>query len=262
MHPAALRGKTPVFIFERHSDAIIPWAELRRNRPLPARLVTFDSHTDTMLPFLRRAFRDAQVSGQLDPDARDSIPARMAQMDFNNPESILNAAHHLWHDEHIQAAQNSGILGDAFILTYDSPPNSEDQKSPLLHYLNDSCLRGCEKKPHDEDCRIKFADFAIEDNHLVPIFQHHPKASLVLDRESPLILDIDLDYFLTVRSLAPSRHTFFSSIAERADIITIATEPRYVEDCRIDVEIRWETSLEKVLNLLGASCREVTGSAS
>lgn len=253
MQATAFRGSTPIYVFECHSDAIIPWAELRRSRPEPAQLVTFDSHTDTMLPFLRWGFRAAQASGEREPDSRDFIPARVGRVDFANEETIRKAAKDLWHDEHIQAAQETGIVGDAFIVTFGSPPNSPDQRSPRLHYLNGICHHGCHKMPHDEACRIRSADLAIDDQHLVPLFRSNPVAAGVLEMRMPLILDIDLDYFLTEQAFRPNKHTLLSSLAQKADIITIATEPMYVEDCRIDDTITWEGSLARLFSILGAT---------
>lgn len=253
MRATAFRGTTPIYVFKCHSDAIIPWAELRRGCAEPARLVSFDSHTDTMLPFLRWGFRAAEASGEKEADSRDYIPARVERVDFSDEESIREAAEDLWHDEHIQAAQQTGIVGDAFIVAFGSPPNSPDQRSPRLHYLNGICHYGCHKMPHDESCRIRSADLAIDDQHLVPLFESHPIAAQVLEGETPLILDIDLDYFLTEQAFRPDKHTLLSALVQRAGIITIATEPAYVEDCRIDGSITSETSLKKLLAILEAN---------
>jgi hypothetical protein len=253
MQPAAYRGSTPVFIFENHAEAIIPWAEFRRGLDRSADLVTFDSHTDTMLPFLRWSYGEAERKRLRDFDHRELIPNRMALVDFTNQRSIEDAAKDLWHDEHIQAAQRAGILGDAFVVTPHSPPNAPEQRSGHLHYLGGLCYYGCDKMPHYQDCFVKLSDLAVADEHLVPLFENHTAASQLLAREAPLILDIDLDYFCTEASLRPQRHSLLTSLANRADIITIATEPMYVEDCRIDESIQWESNLSAVLALLGAA---------
>jgi len=46
----------------------------------------------------------------------------------------------------------------------------------------------------------------------------------------PYVLDIDLDYFRTIKSLTPDDPSAFHDLIRRAVAITIATEPDYVHD--------------------------------
>lgn len=48
--------------------------------------------------------------------------------------------------------------------------------------------------------------------------------------EAPFILDIDLDYFNTRKSVQPDDHSIFHELIRRAQIITIAREPKCVTD--------------------------------
>lgn len=252
MQPFAFRGTTPIYVFEKHSDAVVPWAELRRNSGQPARLITFDRHNDTMVPFLSWAYQRAGAGELKDRTFLNSIPSRVASMDFSREESILEAAGDLRHDEHIQAAQHAGIIGDAFVVALDGAPTNNERVSSSLHYLNGSCFHGCQKRPHDDDCLTLFSDLALEDSHLVPLFEAHPVAAAVLEADTPLILDIDLDYFRTERSLLPQSHSFFLSLAGKAGIITVATEPVCVEEGRFDESITAENSLSRLLSILDA----------
>ncbi len=68
--------------------------------------------------------------------------------------------------------------------------------------------------------------------------------------ENSFILDIDLDYFNSFKSIDPDNVSTFKKIAQQAGLVTIATEPGYVKSCAIDEGLNSEYLLEKLLEHL------------
>jgi hypothetical protein len=241
-----IAGKS-VFVFERHSDAIIPWAEARRQSETPLILVTFDKHTDTLAPFLRWGYRKAERLR--DFDSQDIfMEERLQALDFRSEECVSQAAEDLWHDEHIRAAMGAEILQESYVIALNSV--SKEQRIPNIHYLPSMCHYGCSKVPHDDDCDRAHSDLVIDDRHLLPLFREIDEFRVMLDGSEPIILDIDLDYFRTANSLCPSSTAVLESLLGRAVCITIAKESTYVEDGRLDDEVTSEWALKTFIPML------------
>ena len=106
---------------------------------------------------------------------------------------------------------------------------------------------GVQGEAYDRDYR----DAAIEDDRLQPhidlVNTICKSAGVAVVREAPYILDIDLDYFNTRQSIAPSNRTVFYELIRRATIITVARESACVKLCRLDGEKVTSSSLEKAL---------------
>lgn len=247
MTPRLQVGRAPLYVFERHSDAIIPWAKVRRSLAEPPFLLTLDRHTDTMEPFLRWAYGVAP--GHADEEKRKLLrKERAAALDWRLETDIEEAARDLWHDEHIRAARASGILKEIFVVAFNSP--SSDLRVEGIHYLPNLCRYGCGKRPHDQDCEREHSDLAIDDAHLDPLFAECVELTAVLASSSPMILDIDLDYFRTLKSLSPNSARTFLSLLPRAACITVATEPECTKDGALDPEVDAEWALKGLLSLL------------
>jgi len=96
------------------------------------------------------------------------------------------------------------------------------------------CSVGCIKAPHDENCLMKHFNQAIESillNEQLSIIGDM-KHGLVKNNilTDPYILDIDLDYFHTRQAIKPHNPTTFYSLIKKAEAITIATEPEYINE--------------------------------
>jgi hypothetical protein len=247
MKPHLKIDDIPVFVFERHSDAIIPWALTRRELSNAPALVTFDQHTDTLAPFLRWGYYKSERI--LDFDSQDKfMEERLAQVDFCSDLSISSAAKDLWHDEHIRAAMGAGVIGESFVIAFNSV--SSAQRVEGIHYLPSLCYYGCAKLPHDDECARTHADLAIDDDHLEPLLAECSVFQAMLESDDSMVLDIDLDYFRTLRSLSPGSSRVFRSLASRAVCITIATEPMCVENGRFDDEVDLDWALNALLTIL------------
>lgn len=55
--------------------------------------------------------------------------------------------------------------------------------------------------------------------------------------DTPFVLDIDLDYFRSIKSLSPEDTTTFYCLIRDSVAITIATEPNFVKDIGIDDDL-------------------------
>jgi hypothetical protein len=256
MTPYLVLGSTPVFVFEKHSEAISPWALARRSLPVAPSLVTFDRHTDTLEPFLRWAYWEARRLGS-PANTGQMMESRLLHLDYRSDEDVLKASVDLRHDEHIRASMGSDIITEAFVIAYKSP--SKSQRVDRIHYLPETCYHGCTKRPHDDECDRKHSDLAIDDSHIGPLLQDCQEFGHFLARGDAYILDIDLDYFRTIKSMAPLSCNIFLGLASRAACITVAMERNCVIEGRLDPDVDSEWALDQLLGILRQSTRGVTG---
>lgn len=247
MKPFGHIGKAPLYVFERHSDAIIPWAAARRSLPGPPFLLTFDRHTDTMEPFLRWAHRVAPNHADAEK-RKTSKTERMAALDWRSETDMDEAARDLWHDEHIRAAMEAGIVSGSFVVAFNTP--SLSLRIDGIRYLPNICRHGCEKQPHDNACLREHSDLAIDDAHLTPLFADCADLTAALASSTPMILDIDLDYFRTRKSMFPVSAATFLSLVSRSACVTVATEPGCTSEGALDPEVDSDWVLDNLLAVL------------
>ncbi len=206
----------PVYVVEKHQSALAAWAEEKRNCEAPMMLVTFDFHTDFHPP-----------------------PSGIAEsLDVNNDASIIETVSQIRHDQHIQTALKASILEHAFIISpsasHDKPSNGAPAEDGIYH-PGYGCYVGCNTRPHNDNCVLQTADQALDsqllDRLLAQLKTIYTSAGLFDDIfAQPLIVDIDLDYFLTTASLFPGDATTFHRILRSAKAVTIAIETNYLND--------------------------------
>jgi hypothetical protein len=140
--------------------------------------------------------------------------------------------------------------------------NIVDPEAPRLTYripedgIFEISAVGCEERSHGDDChrddccRLQ-ADQAIESIMLDRLIQNANSMaqSVNIDSivQSPYVLDLDLDYFRTVKSLFPDDSVVFYRLIRNAVGITIATEPNYVKLTRLDEDLTSECALKKIV---------------
>lgn len=223
-----------VWIVESHHHALLPWSVIRRELPCPLTLISLDHHPDYISAFATAACGDRYKPN--DCAAQERIRASLVQqINFNDEKTVEEAIEQLRHDEHISAAIQAGILDRAYVVQMLEEACIREGRihilPPLLSTWNDDDYIGhCDRVIEDEVLghRLREAEAVATENGLGAPF------------DGPYILDIDLDLFHTIKSLAPESKSEFNNLVQRANAITIAVEAGccellWVDSCPIDV---------------------------
>lgn len=259
-----------IFIFEDHATAFYVWAT---NSPLNGTkpyLITLDHHTDTLLAFCRFAYNSCE--GDIDK-ARTLQQQLLKDIDLSDCNSISSAVDKLNHDEHIDAAIKAGIISHSFSLQLmdctGTLSNEEieyfkiDQIERMLNNMprpngpytysmpqNKMFIIPPGKAITDQDS-LNNKNWVLEDFYLqkqidiIKCVMH----SSELACSTPYILDIDLDYFHTVKSVYPDKTNLFYGLIRNASYITIAKESSCVDMLKVEGEpINSEILLDKILH--------------
>lgn len=273
-----------VYVVVEHHHVLLPWSIIRGKLDAQPNLITLDHHTDSMPAF--NSYRCVTSDGD-DIMYEQMLKGLIAQIDWRNEDSVYHAINKLKNDEHIQTATLAGIIQFAFIINLDcstTPSVEEDNYSrqftanfyrevtgnviehieeplrPFRYFLPEDgvfeissiCAIGCTKLPHDADCMRPHYDQVLEsvylDNQLGIAEEMANSIGLKSVEKTPYILDIDLDYFHTDKAINPTDADTFYRLIKNAAAITIATEPRFVEDLKLaGSSITSETLLKSVI---------------
>lgn len=264
-----------IYIAEKHHHVLLPWAKIKReNRSEEILLFSFDHHTDTHEPFLAYCENDEERMHQL-----------VACMNYEDDISIDNAIENLRNDEHIKAAIQSGILYKAFVIshsnTFDDVPESIEEEERMQKFKNGgeeylaAVISGnygivSRKNRHYREADIYIPPFLPEgiyeyageydDVVLEDCFLEEKMDTLVrmcpniFDKDERIkykyILDIDLDYFHTMKSINPKSMEVFSRLVKGATAITIAKESACVGLVKTDKRVTSKVLLKELLVLL------------
>lgn len=244
-----IEGKD-IYIFKSHEQALMPWALIRRKFKEPLNLITLDHHTDTIEAFRDHIFFSLQKH-EYDPvdnfleQYKPIADTLIKGIDFTKDESVQKAIEILDHDEHIDAALRSGIISLATSFNLNSF-SSNTIKNRIIE-VTSNCAIGCTKRPHDDECEIAHANQVIESeylNHLLKTANSIAQSIGVISIEDePYILDIDLDYFHTEKSISPNNTSTFYRLIKNSTAITIALEPECVEEEKLDNSLITSESL-------------------
>ena len=279
-------GSRTVYVVESHHCILLPWSIVRRLLQRPPNLITLDHHTDTRPAFVSYASRQC---GQ-DESARLRFQEQLIkEIDWRSDDSVAAAIYKLKYDEHIHAATACGILDHAFSIqlsstggtrsreeaaylearfstfpprtdveapkrpfTYDPPPNR-------IFEVPHRCAVGCKKSPHDDRCVRKHYNQVLESVYLEDQLQRTADMTRSIGNgpaeQEPYILDIDLDYFHTEKSVWPKDPTTFERLIRNAQAITIARESSCVNGLKLPREkIDADSLLSAVLTHVARAC--------
>ena len=263
-----------IFIFKDHHFALYPWLNLRCKLNKPLNLLSLDHHTDIHEPFLNKCFINNEY---------DKILAKkyINNIDINNESSLDIVIDKLRNDEHIKTAIDANIINTAFIISYDNhvdkPISYEEDKQvknwkdihfydlmgkvhPLKNisrpytYPYDKIYIPKAKMSDRIVSDVELYDMALEDEFLkdkLKVFSEmSPKQIDLNGFKDDYILDIDLDYFHTIKSIDPKESTLIKKIMNDARIITIAQEPICVDIVKLDKEVNSKYLEEQLLNFI------------
>lgn len=174
----------------------------------------------------------------------------LSKIKFQNEQSVSEAIKKLNNDEHIVAAISVNIVSEALIVAHNA--YNTDLSIYKQHKIICSSVGEVvrNRKPSREDCdlvlessfldkKLNYFNKILAEAYEVPLF------------EKPFILDIDLDYFNTFRSLQPEDASLFKLLCKNAEVVTVATESEYVEHCSLDEGLTSGFALEKLKKLVG-----------
>jgi hypothetical protein len=132
-----------------------------------------------------------------------------------------------------------------------------DPMAPPLTYripkdkIFEICVVGCEERNHGDDWLRLQGDQVIEsiilERSIGKANSMAQSANIHSIVEAPYVLDLDLDYFRTLKSLSPDDSVVFYRLIRNAVGITIATEPNWVKQLSLDTELTSECALEKIV---------------
>lgn len=259
-------GGKAIYIVEEHHQALIPWGIERRKAAQPPVLITFDYHADIRPAFLRYAF---SASGQ---DERKAAMLRR-KMSFtaayDNDALLAAAVEKLSNDEHIDYAVQAGIIKNAFVFSFEGNTTWSIQEK---QYWEDESAQGARKRkkapppmpPYTYEepenmifiinaggSGIKSANRILESDFLSDKFDAaDPMAAGAGINDLPgypFILDIDLDYFMTKKSIHPDDASFFYMMIKKSQLVAIAKEPDFVMRHRIENDIDSDYLLNELL---------------
>ena len=248
-----------IYIFESHHEAILPWAELRATLNEAPVLLSLDHHTDIHEPFL--CYCADNVTYEYNKVKAEEC---IKSINYKELGTIESAIEKLRNDEHIKTALKSDILSKALIISYDNSfdnPLSKEEKErrdnfieiymeqitgvksskynysrPFNYPDSDIYIPAIDDKNRKEEL---IYDNAIESDFLIEKFERfNEMVPKIVNKDYKInrkyILDIDLDYFHTIKSITPDDKNFFYDLIRNAEIITIAKERVCVDIVKID----------------------------
>lgn len=207
------------YIVDSHNKVLKAWAECRAKLSAAPRLLTLDHHTDTSKPF--RNF----LKGN--PNEETLRTQWLSEIDFRNSASVDLAIQRLGNDEHIVAAIKSDIISSAFVIAHNAANTGLDIY-----------------REHQIACRnVTDPNSVLESQFLDNCISEFEKILSAPLLSQPYILDIDLDYFNTKKSVNPNDPRKTQSLFRGAALVTIATEPEYVKSCSLEPGLEAESLL-------------------
>jgi len=250
-----------IFIFEKHNEAIIPWNIIsKESRSIPS-LLTFDYHTDTHLALLMDTYK--RLNG-----AEHTLIKKEVENILSKPFEIFEILKKLKNDEHIDFAIRTNIISHAYVISYQAHENIIRSKEYKKWFKENTSIEAIVSglnipKPEDikyilpenkifeldndifSDLKIdtekQERNFAIEHLNLIYKINTIKKINKSIFGENynfreNFILDIDLDYFNTYKSINPEHTNVFYSLIRDAKVITIAKESWFVNKLKFKNE--------------------------
>lgn len=201
----SINGK-PVVVFDEHNWALPVWGTYANRFKHPMNLITFDTHTDTHAPFLRYLCSECGIESVPYDNSVLRLPYIAKLLKGKNYrvndfcfENVFYLADCIANDEQILTASVFGYL-NSYVIIHKGKRDLDDKKFG-----------------HDSKY-IRHEEFASGNQP---------------DLRTPLILDIDLDYFGEQKDILEWAQRSEEYI-KAADVITIARESEWVERCKTD----------------------------
>lgn len=230
-------------IEEEHHHVLKYWIYYTLESSSVPYLITLDHHIDTLSAFNKYGWFNIKKENDSSVKELQRVKQVVQKLIEDINLKDLSFLQNLKHDEHIDFSIKKNIISKAFVISYSSEPSLRDMNNENIYYIRrSSCYIGCNKTIHDDECTRKIYDTCIESGFLQDALNNIP-----IEYKDNYILDIDLDYFHTIKSLDPKSKEVFYDLIKNAKLITIATECEWVNRTKLDEEINSEYILDKLL---------------
>lgn len=208
-----------VYVVGEHHHVLLPWAEFRKKTDKPFISLTLDHHTDV-------------------------LPAgTQCSFDFHDEKNLLKSVSELRHDEHLDWAVRSGIIERAVVISHE---NFTTPANPNLQVICDPSWPDTQEILNSSNKTRETASKVLESDFLT-----RQLSAANISSDATIVLDIDLDYFLTADALKPKQPDVFLSLVKRSPIITISLEKDWVNILRLKGEdITSDSILSELLELI------------
>ena len=244
--------KKRVFIVNSHHHVVKEWFSYKGKG---AHLLSFDYHTD---------FREAFISKSGDPSACYAYSSTLHKSYLTRHISCRDleaAIKDLWNDEHIDFALNSGMIEKAFVFSHNSN-TFRDGRVLSVPNGRESLVRAhifsyCEMwhplaipQPYDDSTEAKMAKLITTDQVLTEVIDTFREYGFNRDN---YILDFDCDFIRDKDAMTHGRYQTLQNLINGAKAITIAREPKCVEECS-GYTLSYEEIEDWLVSLIKASC--------
>lgn len=255
--------------FDHHTDIIEPFLRY-----------SYSKKKEEATDVLEEEPMDVSEEEATDVSEEEPIDS-VDKIDFRGEATIKGAIKNLKNDEHIRTAIESKIIKSAYIVSHEgkeSPESiQEKEKREKLNnpefifqlYSGNVKITPLAERNYPEadihmasfmpegvyECGDEYDDVILEDAFLQEkMFVFSRMTPKVISAngiiQGKYILDIDLDYFHTVKAIEPKDYTIFANLVTNAEIITVAEEPICVELLRSDSEVTSNLLKAKLLELI------------
>lgn len=265
MRSEIIKGKN-VYIVEEHHHVLKAWERYKG-----ANVITFDYHTDTLGAF--NSYSGKQVI--YDRTKNQKIICHELLQQYLDGGKISDSIAKLKNDEHISFAVEAKLISFAFVCSQKTPSSYPlfPSNYEINYYASTQNHNGKEYPYSGQriiECSVRCAplddpksgsilknenfDLVLDDSVLYPIFKNFRR--FVDPFASPhltpyFILDFDMDYFSTRKSLKPQQRQMISELIKQSCAITIATEDACSEmEWEDDTDIDCKENLNSLLSLI------------
>lgn len=275
LQQSSISGKR-VYIFEDHATALSAWAKERRQTSIAPNLITLDCHTDTHTAFTGHIYYQeggvtlpqnidelsCQICSGINYENEQNIEDAVSKLrhdehiDCAVKTGIISSAFVISYFGHrgtlsIEETDHQNQYKSIYEngkFTFTSPEPFNKTLEELNYAVPDDKIfiipadLGYDPSPDatEEEQHRRHCDLAVEKSYLDVKLKIANKMAASLGVTDLLsedfILDIDLDYFRTARSINPQDTSTFYKLIRRSAAITIALEPKFVIYERVEGE--------------------------
>ena len=210
-----------IYIFDSHNMALPVWGTICSRSEQKLNLVAFDHHTDTRAAFTAEVCSaEGLYSAKSDVinDFLSSIHYKIDDFCFEDVWKLAVSA--VRYDEQILTAYRMGYLASYHIICNLDTDEASD---------------------FEREDRNKYNAYYYSRDYI--------PANLDTLVDSPVALDVDLDYIESQECVKEEEKTTLKRLFSRADAVTIAREPECFEQCKKSQEFTNDQALNLVLEI-------------